>query len=315
LFCGGAGIATNSSALNNNQGITEERFVNSRPLDAVGAVTLLVGALLQPSVAGAATLPWVGTADYTQAPGAAGDEETVGPFDGYDFANGVSLIQSTNVANPGQFTVGDVFTGYYQSYVSLHQLNGVGVDNIPSALDTDGTANGDQGYELTVSATYTSTITSVDGFGNGIFSVGPGSVDLYFDTVPDYDFVNDFGFTNGASIISATISGGSGAYLPTGQSGFSDVTLSIGAFGYDQNVYDPDTINGGSGIFTLKLNNSGTGPTAGVTAVLGQAVGSDLLLEADGNLNLTAVPIPAAVWLFGSGLLGLVGIAKRKKSA
>jgi hypothetical protein len=28
-----------------------------------------------------------------------------------------------------------------------------------------------------------------------------------------------------------------------------------------------------------------------------------------------AVPLPAAVWLFGSGLLGLVGIARRKKAA
>ena len=28
----------------------------------------------------------------------------------------------------------------------------------------------------------------------------------------------------------------------------------------------------------------------------------------------TAVPIPAAVWLFGSGLLGLVGMARRKKA-
>ena len=35
------------------------------------------------------------------------------------------------------------------------------------------------------------------------------------------------------------------------------------------------------------------------------------------SLNLTVVPtvvpVPAAVWLFGSGLLGLVGIARRKK--
>jgi hypothetical protein len=27
------------------------------------------------------------------------------------------------------------------------------------------------------------------------------------------------------------------------------------------------------------------------------------------------VPVPAAVWLFGSGLLGLIGMARRKKSA
>lgn len=31
--------------------------------------------------------------------------------------------------------------------------------------------------------------------------------------------------------------------------------------------------------------------------------------------DVSAVPIPAAVWLFGSGLLGLMGIAKHKKAA
>jgi len=29
---------------------------------------------------------------------------------------------------------------------------------------------------------------------------------------------------------------------------------------------------------------------------------------------LTTVPVPAAVWLFGSGLLGLIGVARRKKA-
>lgn len=33
------------------------------------------------------------------------------------------------------------------------------------------------------------------------------------------------------------------------------------------------------------------------------------------GLNLTQVPVPAAVWLFGSGLLGLIGIARRKNTA
>ena len=32
------------------------------------------------------------------------------------------------------------------------------------------------------------------------------------------------------------------------------------------------------------------------------------------NASLTAVPVPAAVWLFGSGLLGLVGVARRRRS-
>jgi len=30
--------------------------------------------------------------------------------------------------------------------------------------------------------------------------------------------------------------------------------------------------------------------------------------------QFSAVPVPAAVWLFGSGLIGLIGIARRKKA-
>lgn len=33
------------------------------------------------------------------------------------------------------------------------------------------------------------------------------------------------------------------------------------------------------------------------------------------NFDAAAVPVPAAVWLFGSGVLGLVGVARRRKQA
>ncbi len=33
------------------------------------------------------------------------------------------------------------------------------------------------------------------------------------------------------------------------------------------------------------------------------------------GLRIQSVPVPAAAWLFGSGLLGLIGIARRKKAA
>lgn len=32
------------------------------------------------------------------------------------------------------------------------------------------------------------------------------------------------------------------------------------------------------------------------------------------NFSITAVPVPAAIWLFGSGLIGLIGVARRKKA-
>ena len=35
----------------------------------------------------------------------------------------------------------------------------------------------------------------------------------------------------------------------------------------------------------------------------------------DFTVDAAVIPVPAAVWLFGSGLLGLVGVARRKKSA
>jgi hypothetical protein len=33
------------------------------------------------------------------------------------------------------------------------------------------------------------------------------------------------------------------------------------------------------------------------------------------NADIDPIPVPAAVWLFGSGLLGLIGIARKKKAA
>lgn len=44
-------------------------------------------------------------------------------------------------------------------------------------------------------------------------------------------------------------------------------------------------------------------------------VSYQLHLEGTISIPATVVPVPAAVWLFGSGLLGLVGVARRKKSA
>jgi hypothetical protein len=32
------------------------------------------------------------------------------------------------------------------------------------------------------------------------------------------------------------------------------------------------------------------------------------------NFSITPVPVPAAIWLFGSGLVGLIGVARRKKA-
>ena len=60
------------------------------------------------------------------------------------------------------------------------------------------------------------------------------------------------------------------------------------------------------GIDTLLFTSSG-----GTSAGLGGS-GVDFAMD---DFSFSAVPIPPALYLFGSGLLGLVGVAKRKKSA
>jgi hypothetical protein len=60
------------------------------------------------------------------------------------------------------------------------------------------------------------------------------------------------------------------------------------------------------GIDTLAFNSFG-----GVNVNPGGLGGSGYQFAMD-NFTFNVVPIPAAIWLFGSGLLGLIGIARRK---
>jgi hypothetical protein len=59
---------------------------------------------------------------------------------------------------------------------------------------------------------------------------------------------------------------------------------------------------------------------AGSTAISNVYVGATIDMSATGvitvtNSGATPVPLPAAVWLLGSGLLGLFGVGRRRKAA
>ena len=67
---------------------------------------------------------------------------------------------------------------------------------------------------------------------------------------------------------------------------------------------------------------AGSDISGGFTLQLKTDCGANVGCQVDAyidNVSITAdiaaVPVPAAVWLFGSGLLGLVGVARRKKAA
>jgi hypothetical protein len=91
----------------------------------------------------------------------------------------------------------------------------------------------------------------------------------------------------------------------------------------------PDALDGGTvtyrvGWETFEADIGGVeslwvweGFTEGVDPWVSPNDPEPVIYNADSRMyaDFTVVPVPAAVWLFGSGLLGLIGISRRKKSA
>jgi len=95
--------------------------------------------------------------------------------------------------------------------------------------------------------------------------------------------------------------------LPIINSGDPDLALftNITTFFWLETEYNPTP--------TLAYGFS-FGPTnAGIHTIGGKGSNLSALAVYDGDIS--AMPVPAAVWLFGSGLLGLVGMTRRKKAA
>ncbi|RKZ59317.1 MAG: hypothetical protein DRQ44_13820 [Gammaproteobacteria bacterium] len=77
--------------------------------------------------------------------------------------------------------------------------------------------------------------------------------------------------------------------------------------GYQLDVLDP--FNYSVDIGQLSVGDWYVTPTFYVDGLLDAQLTTLLPL-----FTVTAVPVPAAAWLFGSGLIGLIGVARRKKS-
>ncbi len=259
----------------------------------------LAAAGLAVAVSASASTAWVGSADYAAGPNGIASGGTVSNFNGYDFGPGALLLS-------GSLTAGSTVTGYFQTYVT-GQLAADGSGVSAPGLNTTGAGSG---YQLTLAGTFTESVDSISG-GQTNFTLTGGHANLYLGT-PSYNFSTDSGFTNGKSILSATISGGSGLFSST--FGYGVTKLDVSVDSYDHSIFSPDTIAGGTSTFTMQAPGSGfTSFLGSIGSVQGHSTSGGLLLSADGNLSLTAVPVPPALWLFGSGLVGLVGFAARRR--
>jgi hypothetical protein len=106
---------------------------------------------------------------------------------------------------------------------------------------------------------------------------------------------------------SATASAGEGS---------ADAISSFGARWVNKATFDSINFVGQSADFYYLTPSStlGLGFARADQFKTAGGLASKWTLASNGNLNFSTIPVPAAVWLFGSGLIGLVGIARRRKT-
>jgi hypothetical protein len=89
-----------------------------------------------------------------------------------------------------------------------------------------------------------------------------------------------------------------------------------GAGGHGDNtgstdLYGAGVLQDGNSLGTA-LSLYGITGNGGTGQVQSYDLTDTLTLTANGTLEVAPVPVPAAVWLFGSGLLGLIGVGRRR---
>ena len=202
-------------------------------------------------------------------------------------AMGITLfagaVQAANVAVNGGFETGN-FTGWTQ------------FNSGSGSTQTVDTGNSSEG-------TYFANLNNLQPGSASLIknpNVGIGTVEANSAYTITFDARGGFGF---AEFFSELSGGGTSKSELLG-----GAPLAVNA---DPDVWTPFLFSGTTG------NDVSGGVTLQFTATTGATPGASSQMFYDNlviDVATSAVPVPAAVWLFGSGLLGLVGVARRKKA-
>ena len=205
-------------------------------------------------------------------------------------------------------------TGSTDVIVSDDQPLGFVTDSglVTTAPDGNGSDPGVVSYNASIGS-FLVTVTT--GISDPL--IGPGRLDL-----------NSIQVSGGAGTLviglTDTDYSGSASQYSTGFGGTTDGILDFTfLYGSTNQEFVGDVISSVSGITGDPLNAGAFSGGASATVLASNPYSLTILatIEHTGPGQVTSfdaiaspVPVPTAVWLFGSGMLGLVGIARRKKA-
>jgi len=254
-------------------------------------------------------------------------------------------VSGTDFDPQGPATTGSILSevqtsdGFDTTFNGDAFARGAADDTGAGAVEVNGIfASGNQSNSLTATSILTSEITNTTGgiapFAYDFFLAGPRltildfaglsetddpTIRAFFDFRVSLDFGSGFvPFVISQGELKGGIDSHTLATAGTDQLGSTFFSDSSSVFGYQFDDLDSaitgllaagETLSVKSQLF---VDLDAPGFEGGGAA----SIGDPLDLSSGGfSGSLSIVPVPAAVWLFGSGLIGLIGIARRKKAA
>ena len=157
------------------------------------------------------------------------------------------------------------------------------------------------------STVFTPTDGTVNYFTTTFLPLGAGKIVAIFE-----DTNTTFAGTNYAEVLNSTYAATVAVFTPAFPNTTVDVKLNVNAPGAP--LYS-STLTGNSNFILGFSSDSGANWSAETASAY---LGADAykLTFADGSIievDVAVVPVPAAAWLFGTGLVGLIGVARLKQ--